>query len=221
MTISARRRNMLAALCAGPALIGAAPLWAQDDFHEGSGFETLPNPQPTDSPGKIEVLDFFWYGCPHCYDFLPSIEAWRKRKAADIAYKHVPVAFDPSRDPHSKIYYSLLALGLVDEMHVKVFDAFHKEHLRLIDTDEIADFMARNGIPRDRWLAVYNSFSVAGQVNRARLMTHAYTIDGTPTLAVDGRFLTSPSIVPSHTFPETIAALDYLTERVRKERAHR
>jgi len=222
MTPFASRRDVLAALCASPLMLATTPLRAQESPpREGIDYTVLGNPQPTDAPGKIEVLDFFWYGCPHCYAFLPDLEEWRKHKAADVVFKHVPVAFDPSRDPHSKIYYTLAALGEVDAMHVKVFDAFHQRHLRLTDRDEIADFMASNGIARDKWLATYDSFSIAGQVNRARLQTQAYQIDGTPTLAVDGRFLTSPSIVQAHTFPATIAVLNYLIDRARRDHARR
>lgn len=223
MAISASRREILAAICASPALLVAGASRGQGPTtpREGVDYTVLENPQPTSSPGKIEVLDFFWYGCPHCYDFLPSLEAWRKRQPADVAVKHVPVAFDQGREPHSKIFYALQVLGKVDEMHVKVFDAIHKRHLRLLDGAEISDFMFANGIPREQWEAAYDSFTVASMVNAARMLFIAYTIDGTPTEAVDGRFLTSPSIVPSHTFADAIAVMDYLVDRVRKEHGRR
>jgi len=223
MLSSSQRREFLLALGAAPALLTASTVMAQVSPapREGADYTVLNNPQPTDSPGKIEVLDFFWYGCPHCYAFLPDLEAWRKRQPADVAFKHVPVAFDTAREAHSKIFFTLQLLNRVDEMHVKVFDAFHQRHLRLLDRDEIADFMASNGIARDKWLATYDSFSVAGAVSRARLMVQAYAIDGTPTIAIDGRFLTSPSIVQSHSFAGAISVMDYLIERVRRERAHK
>lgn len=223
MSSFARRRQMLAALCASPSVL-VAP-WASAQTRsapqEGTDYIVLVNPQPTDSPGKIEVIDFFWYGCPHCYAFLPELEAWRKRQGPDVAYKHVPVAFDVPREAHSRIFYALQVLGKVDEMHVKVFDAFHLRHLRLLDRGEIADFMASNGIDRDKWLAAYDSFSVVGMVNRARLTVQAYMVDGTPTLACDGRFVTSPSIVQSHTNSGALATLDFLIERVRQERSRK
>jgi len=220
MTRTIHRRDLLVALCAGPALLAApALLRAQGSApEEGNDYTVLKNPQPTDAPGKIEVLDFFWYGCPHCYKFLPDLEAWRKHQAQDVAYRHVPVAFDPSKDPHSRIFYALQALGRVEDLHPKVFDAFHLQHRRLTEPDDIADLMASNGIAKDKWLAAYNSFSVAGQANRARVTTQAYQIDGTPTLGVDGRFLTSPSIVRSHTNAGALAVCDYLIDRVRTER---
>jgi len=220
MSPISRRRELLVALGAGPALMILPAAIAQTNGapREGVDYTVLANPQPTDSPGKIEVLDFFWYGCPHCYVLLPELEAWRKRQASDVAFKHVPVAFDTAREPHSKIFYALQVLGRVDDMHVKVFEAFHLRHMRLLDRDEIADFMASNGIPRDKWLAAYDSFTVAGLSARARLTTQAYMIDGTPTLACDGRFITSPSQAQSHTNAGALAVLDYLIERVRRER---
>ena len=218
-----RRREVLIALSATSLLSGRTAL-AQSPSGPVAGmdYNILPNPQATDAPGKIEVLDFFWYGCPHCYAFLPDLEEWRKKQPADVAYKHVPVDFnDPGREAHTKLFYTLQALGKVDELHVKVFDAFHQKHLRLNDRDSIADFMVTLGIPRDKWLSTYDSFSVAGLAKRARSTAQNYTIDGTPTIAVDGRFVTSPSIEHTHTLPGTIAVMSYLVDRARQEHAHK
>ncbi len=221
MSIVRYRRNLLIALGTSPALLASRSLLAQAPLtpQEGSDYTVLANPQPTDAPGKVEVLDFFWYGCPHCYAFLPDLERWRKRQGADVAVRHIPVAFDPHMEPHTKIFCTLQLLGRVEDLHVKVFDAYHIRRLRLLDREEIAGFMASNGIPREKWLATYDSFSVAGCVSRARLTTQAYTIDGTPTIAVDGRFLTSPSIVRSHSAAGALGVMDYLVDRVRREHA--
>jgi len=216
MSTSIRRREILGALCAGPALLAVSAAFAQVPA-EGADYTVLASPQTGDSPGKIEVLDFFWYGCPHCYAFLPELEAWRKRLPADVVYKHVPVAFDAQREPHSKIFYALQVLGRADDLHTKVFDAYHLQHRRLLEADDVADFMAGNGIAREKWLAAYNSFTVAGLVNRSRLMAQGYMIDGTPTLAIAGRYLTSPTIVRSHTNSATLACADFLVERARRE----
>jgi len=223
MSGSLLRRQLLIALGASPVLLTASPLLAQVGAEPRAGTDYVPlvTAQPTEPPGKIVVLDFFWYGCPHCYVFLPDLEAWRKRQASDVSFQHVPVAFDAAREPHSKIFYTLQVLNRVDELHAKVFEAFHQRHLRLLDRDEIAEFMAANGIPRDKWLLAYDSFTVAGLVNRARLTVQAYSIDGTPTLGIDGRYLTSPSIVPSHTNSAALAVTDYLVDRTRRERAHK
>ncbi len=220
---SITRRDLMIALSATPLLAARASLaQAPSAPTPGVDYTVLPNPQPTDAPGKIEVLDFFWYGCPHCYAVLPDMEAWRRRQAADVDYRHVPVDFgDPGREPHTRLFCTLQVLHKVDDLHVKVFDAFHQKHMRFTDTDAIADFMAANGIPRDKWLAAYNSFTVAGLVRRARIEYQSYMIDGTPTLAVDGRFLTSPSIEHTHTPAGTLAVLNFLVEKVRQEHGHK
>ena len=217
------RRDLIMALGAAP-LLAARPALAQAPSVPAPevDYTVLANPQRADTPGRIEVLDFFWYGCPHCYALLPDLESWRRRQPADVAYRHVPVDFgDPGREPHTRLFYALQSLGKVDDMHVKVFDAFHLRHQRLNDADSIAEFMVANGIARDKWLAAYNSFSVAGAVRRAFLQYQAYTIDGTPTLAVDGRFLTSPTIEHTHSHEGTINVLSYLVDQVRQEHAHR
>ena len=219
-----RRRELTLALCAAPALLATPALRAQAPFvpEEGTNYNVVPRPQPTDAPGKVEVLDFFWYGCPHCFAFLPDLEAWRKRLPADVAYKHAPVDFgDRGREPHSRIYATLQALGKVEELHVKVFEAYHIQHKRLVDPDEVANLMLANGIARDQWLATYNSFSVANMVNRERLTFQNYGVDGTPMLGIDGRFLTAPSMNGNQANANraTLATADYLIDRVRRERA--
>jgi protein dithiol oxidoreductase (disulfide-forming) len=223
MSESPRRRELLAALCASPALWLAPEGRAQAPSipQEGSEFTVLSSPQPTDPPGKIEVLDFFWYGCPHCYAFLPELEAWRKRLASDVAFKHVPVTLNPGTEAHTKIFYALQSLGKVDELHIKVFDALQIKRMRMLDTDEIADFMAANGIARDKWLAAFNSFSVAGGLNRARLTARAYLVDSTPTLACDGRFVTSPAMGHSYSPGGVLGVMDYLLDRARRDHALR
>jgi thiol:disulfide interchange protein DsbA len=223
MPSSTRRRELIIALSASPLIAaGAAHAQAPSVPEASVDYNILANPQPTDAPGKIEVLDFFWYGCPHCYAFLPDLESWRKRQPADVDYHHVAVDFgDPNREVHTKLFYALQALNRVDEMHVKVFDAFHIKHLRLNDRDSIADFMAANGISRDKWLSAFDSFSVAGSVKRARMTCVNYTVDGTPTIAIDGRYLTSPSIEHTHTFPGTLGTMSYLVDHTRQERSHR
>ena len=233
MSIPVRRRQVLLALCATPGLLLAEGLLpaarAQSPFvpEAGTDFQMLPHPQPTDSAGRIEVLDFFWYGCPHCFHFLPDLEAWQKRQAADVAYKHLPVDFgDPGREPHTRLFYALQALGRLD-LHTKIFDAFHVAHAqrRLSDPAEMAEFLAQPGydVPRDKFAAAYNSFTVANQVSRARTIYQAYGIDGTPTIGIDGRFLTSPSMVANRPNPNhaAIATMDFLVDRVRGERKGR
>lgn len=214
MPVSKPRRILLA----GVALAPLAPLAAraQGTPQAGTDYVVLESPQPTDSGGKIEVLEFFQYSCPHCFAFTPDLEAWRKHLGHDVAYGRVPVAFDPSRQVHSQLYYALQALNRLDDMHDKVFQAIHLEHRMLLDPNEIADFMAAHGIDRAQWLATFNSFTVMSQANRALQIWNAYKIDGTPTMACAGRYLTSPAMTRSR--KGCLAVLDYLIEKTRRER---
>ena len=215
-----RRREVILALGAAPLLAATAGRAQAPSVPEaGTDFNVVPNPQPTDSPSKVEVLDFFWYGCPHCYAFLPELESWRKKLPADVDFRHVAVDFgSPAREVHTKIFYALQVLNRVDDMHVKVFDAFHLKHQPLNDRDAVADFMAANGIDRAKWLDMYNSFAVTTKTRAAYQTQINYNVEGTPTLAVDGKYLTAPSQVRTQTRAGAIYVLDYLVERARRER---
>jgi protein dithiol oxidoreductase (disulfide-forming) len=220
---SLSRRHLITAALSSPFawMLSQASAQSRAEPREGDEYQRLDRPQPTNAPGKIEVLDFFWYGCPHCYHLLPAIESWGSHKPSDVVLRHVPVDFgDPRREPHTRLFCTLQALDRVEEFHTKIFDAFHRDHRRLNTDEEIADFMAANGIARDKWLNTYRSFSVANMTAKARASFQAYGIDGTPTIAVDGRFLTSPTMQKEASDPTraTISTLDYLVEKVRRER---
>ena len=206
------RRQLLVAGALLPLAAHAQP----PALVEGRDYKPVQPPQPTESGNKIEVLEFFQYSCPHCYAFNPDLDAWRKKLAPDVDYRRVHINWDNSTLPHTKIYYSLEQLGKVAEMHEKVFNAIHQGRKRMLDPNEIADLMAANGIDRKQWLEVFNSFSTATKATKAMATWKAYKIDGTPTMACDGRFLTSPSIVGSR--PGSLAVLDALIQRVRTER---
>jgi thiol:disulfide interchange protein DsbA len=173
--------------------------------------------QPVDTGNKIEVLEFFQYSCPHCASFDPELEAWRRKMPADAQYRRLPVAFNAATANHTKIYYTLQQLNKVDELHRRVFAAYHVQRKRLLDPNEIADFMAANGIDRKVWLDNFNSFGVATQTNRAAQVWVAYKLDGTPAVAIDGKWMTAPSMVGTR--EGTLPVMDYLIERARKERA--
>jgi len=181
----------------------------------GKEYQVLKAPQPVPA-GKIEVTEFFWYGCPHCFDFEPELEAWVKKQGKDVVFKRVPVAFRDDLLPHTKIFYTLEALGKLDAMHAKVFNALHVERKRMLDTNEIADFMASNGIDRKAWLDAYNSFSVTTSSQRANKIADTYKIDGVPTLVVQGKYVTSPSIAGDKT--AAIQTMDYLVTGVREKK---
>jgi len=218
MPVSSSRRDVLIGLCCASLAPLAARAQAPAAPQPGVDYVVLDSPQPPlEDSGKIEVVDFFGYWCPHCFEFVGDLEAWRKRLPADVAYMHVPVAFNPSETALSMTFYTLQTLGRLEDMHVKVFKAIHVDRKKLFDPNDIADFMAENGIDRNKWLSTYNSFSVAADAKRANQLWQAYRIDGTPTLACDGRFLTSPSITKKGN-AATLAVMDYLVERERRGR---
>ena len=162
----------------------------------GSDYKTLDKAQTTDAPaGKVEVTEFFWYSCPHCATLDPALEAWVKKQGNAISFKRVPVMFRPSFVPQQKLYYTLEAMNRLGDLHPKVFNAIHAER-KALDTDAaITDFIVAQGVDRAKFLEVYNSFGVQTKAKRAAQLQEGYKIDGVPTLAIDGRYMTSPSIV--------------------------
>jgi len=166
------------------------------------------------APGKIEVLEFFSYGCPHCNAFEPTIESWSKKVPADVAFHRVPVPFLFNFENFMRTYYALETMGQVQAMQRKVFSAVHVEHQRLDKPADIAALMTKNGVDGAKFLEVFNSFSVATSVTRAKKLVAAYKLDGVPALAVQGRYTTSPGTAGG---PEqAMAVVDYLVQRARK-----
>jgi thiol:disulfide interchange protein DsbA len=192
----------------------------------GVDYRTLDKPQQTDSGKKVEVTEFFWYACPHCYAFEPALEDWVRKQGNNIVFKRVPIAFRESFIPQQRLYYTLEAMGKTEELHKKVFDAIHVQHQSL-DTDAaIADFIEKQGIDKKKFLDLYNSFSVQTKVRRAAQLQEAYKVDGVPLVAIDGRYLTSPSIAGASLGrqPEsalqsaTLQVMDWLVARAGKDR---
>lgn len=201
---------------AAAALIGASPLaLAQGAPVEGTNYVRLGQAVPTTGGGKIDVIEFFWYGCPHCNAFEPALDAWSKKLPADVAFRRVPVAF--REEPfvaHQKIFYALEALGALEAMHRKVFFAIHNERARLDKVADIAAFMAKNGVDGAKFTETFNSFGVQTKARQAKQLAEAYKIDGVPAIGVQGRFWTSNSLAGGGERSLTVA--DFLIERVRK-----
>jgi thiol:disulfide interchange protein DsbA len=191
------RRDFLAQAAGAAAL--AAPLsqsQAQGGFVEGRHYVRLGTPQPVLAPaGKIEVVEFFWYGCPHCNAFEPALEAWVKALPADVMFRRMPVAFRSQHEVHQRLYFALEAMGQLQNVHRRVFAAIHVERLTLDKPEAIADFVAKNGVDRAKFMEVFDSFSVQSKARQARQLTEGYKIDGVPALGIHGRFYTSPSLV--------------------------
>jgi thiol:disulfide interchange protein DsbA len=214
-----KRRELCLALASAGALPLALPglAVAQDGPVEGTHYVRLSQPATTSSPGKIEVVEFFWYGCPHCNAFEPTLDAWSRKLPADVAFRRMPVALLEGWAMHQRIYFALEALGQVDAMHRKVFYAIHKERAQLEKPADIAAFMAKNGIDGAKFLENLNSFTVQTKARQANQLAAAYKIDGVPTLGVQGRFSTAPSLpAMGGSHERTLAVVDFLVQRSRK-----
>lgn len=164
----------------------------------GKGYTLLNPPQPTESGKKIEVIEFFYYGCPHCFELEPNLEAWRKKLPADVAFRRVPGVFRDSWMPLTKLYFTLEAMGLTERLHSDVFNAIHVDNVDLGSDKAIIDWVATKGVDRKKFGATFNSFAVQNKAQRARSMTQAYGVQGVPTLVVDGKYMTSSSQAGGH-----------------------
>jgi thiol:disulfide interchange protein DsbA len=181
---------------------------------EGKNYARITNPQPVETGRKIEVIEFFSYACPHCNAFEPTVQAWSKKLPADVAFHRVPVPFLMNYENFMRTYYALETLGQVEAMQSKVFAAVHIDRARLDKPADIAALMAKYGIDSAKFLDVFNSFSVATSVTRAKKLVAAYKVDGVPTLAVQGHYATSPGQAGGA--EQATAVVDFLIQKARK-----
>jgi thiol:disulfide interchange protein DsbA len=169
---------------------------------------TLPSPQK-----KVEVVEFFWYGCPHCFAFEPVIEAWVKRLPADVYFRQLPFAFIGPLE-HQKLFYALEELGQRESMQRKLFNAIHVENKRLNTEAEITAFVSANGVDGAKFTEAFKSFAVNTKVSRGKQLSNAYKIDGVPALGIQGRYYTSATLAGSH--ERAVAVAEYLIQRSRQ-----
>ena len=180
---------LFALALAATALTAAA---SPADPRNGTEYLTLPETQNTDAGTKLEVTECCAYYCPHCHSYGPVLADWVKKQGANISFKRVHVAHHPSVVPQQRLYYTLESMGLAEQYHAKVFAAMHEQHLRLSSDEQVFDWAASAGIERAAFIEAYRSFGVQAKVQRARAMMTSYKLQQWPTVAIDGRFLTSP-----------------------------
>jgi thiol:disulfide interchange protein DsbA len=204
------RRTLLAALALVPlpAFAQARPPEAGVDYSE------LRPPQPIEAAGKVEVLEFFWYGCPHCYHLEPLLEKWVAGLPKDVAFRRVPAVFNDTWARDAAIYYTFEALGVLERVHRPFFDAIHKDRLNVGDPAARNAWLQKQGVDSKRFEDAFRSFGVQTKVRRARQLSIAYRIDGTPALAVQGRYTISAE--QARTQPNMLAIADYLIGVARK-----
>ncbi len=214
---SSRLLGLSAALWGG---VAASP-WAQAQGGPVAGkhYNEINPPAPAGAEGKVEVVEFFWYGCPHCNAFEPTLEAWVKRLPAHVAFRRVPVAFRP--DPglaHQKLFYTLESMGLIEKLHRKVFDEMHlnrdpsDQRPRLANAEQIGAFAEKQGLDKAQFLGVFDSFAVNTKVGQAKKLASAYQLEGVPSLGIQGRYLTGAQ---AGDMIKALEVTDFLIQKVR------
>ncbi|OJA84452.1 thiol:disulfide interchange protein DsbA/DsbL [Burkholderia ubonensis] len=179
----------------------------------GKDYDVVKAPtQPNEPDGKVEVTEFFWYGCPHCAEFEPVLEAWAKKEGKKIDLKRVPVPMSNAILPHSRMYYALSGLGASERLMPALFNAIAGHGVPLLTPENQAAFLEKYGIDKKTYLQAYQSMRVEADASRATKLVHDYGIDGVPTVIVNGRYETGPAYTGS--FDGSVAVLDYLVDHV-------
>ena len=206
------RKQFLSLAALGAAAVAAPWLPA---YAQGSppAYRSLKSPAPTDvEPGKIEVIEFFWFGCPHCYSLEPLINSWAKKLPADVVFRRQHVPFREAK--HQQLYFTLQAIGQDNEKVMNaVFNAIHQQRKRMLDPTEMVEVLAPHGVDAKAFNDAFTSFGVRTRQTRANKLADAYELDGVPALGVNGKFLTAPSLAGSNE-----AALRVVDELIARER---
>ncbi|NMY35772.1 MULTISPECIES: thiol:disulfide interchange protein DsbA [unclassified Pseudomonas] len=182
------RNLILSAALVSASLFGMSAQAADVPLEAGKTYIELANAVPVAKPGKIEVVELFWYGCPHCYAFEPVVNPWVEKLPADVNFVRIPAMFGGPWDAHGQLFLTLEAMGVEHKVHNAVFEAIQKEGKRLTDPADMADFLATQGVDKDKFLATFNSFAIKGQINQAKELAKKYEITGVPTMVVNGKY---------------------------------
>jgi thiol:disulfide interchange protein DsbA len=194
----------------------ARPAWAAVEAVEGRNYTQLSPPQPVAVAGKIELIEFFGYWCPHCRALEPVLEEWLRKPPADLSFRRVPVAWQAAQEPYQRLFFALEAVGAPATIHQKVFQAVQMQGMRLELPAAQAAFASANGIDAKKLTDAMSGFAVASKARVAAQVAQTYRIDGVPTLVVQGRYLTSPEKAGSDE-----SALQVVDALIRKARAAR
>ena len=193
-----KRRLFSSALLATPAWLGQSAAWAQALFKSGKDYLPLDRPVATEAGnGKIELIEFFWYSCPHCNAFEPTFAQWIKTAPKDVVVRRIPVAFRDDFAPQQRLFFTLEAMNLLDSLHAKVFAAIHVEKQALNTDAAIADWIGKQGVDKAKFSETYKSFGVASKLKRAVQLQNDFRVEGVPSFGIAGRFYTDGSIAGS------------------------
>ena len=207
-----RREFSLAAsaAAAGALTLATSTSWAQAaGFKEGKDYIKLRKPASVGAPaGKVEVIEFFWYSCPHCNEFEPQFEAWAKAVPADVVVHRVPVAFNASFVPQQKLYFALEAMNLLPKLHTTVFRAVHVERKPLNKDDAIFEWIGQQGVDVAKFKEAYNSFNTANMLRKATQLQDSYRVEGVPSMGVGGKYYTDGTLAGS--MQNVLQVVEYL-----------
>ena len=182
------RNLILSAALVSASLFGMSAQAADVPLVAGETYVELSNPVPVAQPGKIEVVELFWYGCPHCYSFEPVINPWAEKLPADVHFVRIPAMFGGPWDAHGQMFLTLEAMGVENKVHSAVFNAIQKDRKPLTKPEEMAEFLATQGVDKDKFLATFDSFAIKGQIVKAKELAKKYEVSGVPTMIVDGKY---------------------------------
>jgi len=189
-----------------PWFVATAALAA--GYQEGKEYLVLANPQPTSAGDKIEVVELFWYGCPHCYRLEPLLAEWRASKPDDVEFVRMPAVLGPNWELYGKAYYTAELLGVNDKVHNALFDALHKDKKKIRDEAAVQAFFLEQGVSAEDFKNTFSSFAVNVKLNHAKQMTKRYAITGVPTIIINGKYSTSASQAGNN--QKAIKVMDYL-----------
>jgi len=200
------------------ALIGSllflSVAFAADKYEEGVHYELVVPAQPTSTGDKVEVLEIFWYGCPHCFRLEPYMERWLKKKPEQAEFVHLPGVFRPSWEAGARAYYTAKLLGVFDKTHRPLFDAIHVQKRKLTTEDAMRDFFADHGVDKKDFIKTYKSFAVETRLRRAKTMTSRYEISGVPAIIVNGKYRISAESAGGNA--EMLKVINFLVEKESK-----
>jgi len=194
-------------------ILGQAAPAAADQYDKY--YRVVEPPQPTQTGNKIEVLEIFWYGCPHCYHFESYIHKWLKTKPDDVAFRRMPAVISRNWLPHAKAFYAAVKLGVLDQIHTPLFNAIHRDRKPIFSKQQLRKFFVSMGINGDKFIKAYDSNEVDTKIKQAFYTQRNYKITGVPTVVVGGKYLTSAMLTGS--FDKMIDTINYLIKKVRRE----
>jgi len=205
-------RRVIVSLLLGLLAFGAT---AAPEFKEGQQYQLLAAPLPVAKPGKIEVVELFWYGCPHCFHFEPQIAEWLKTKPKDVEFRRVPAVFQQNWVPHARAYFAADALGVLDKYHAPLFRGIHEENRKLFDEDSLIKFAVSQGINENDFRSAYTGFAIDAKVKQAMLYTRDSGITGVPSIIVNGKYRTGAQLAGGQ--DQVLKVVNFLVD---KERTH-